>query len=98
MLQEALQLYDTPKSIRQALTGSDNYSDNSNFNKAHCEITNTDPCKPFSGPYANYDIPHAGAAPVPVFRKACGCMMKLVPESNVSQNFSGHSSLIGRHE
>ena len=35
----------------------------------------------FMGPYANYDVPHPGEAPVPVFRKACGCLMKLVPVS-----------------
>ena len=36
----------------------------------------------FSGPYGNYDVPHAGLAPIPVFRKACGCIMKLVPQTN----------------
>ena len=53
---EAMQLYDTPKSVKQGTR--------------------------FLGPYANYDIPHPGENPVPVFRKACGCLMKLVPVSS----------------
>ena len=36
----------------------------------------------FAGPYGNYDVPHAGLAPIPVFRKACGCIMKLIPQTN----------------
>ena len=41
--------------------------------------------KTFSGPYGNYDVPHAGLAPIPVFRKTCGCVMKLVPQMSTSQ-------------
>ena len=39
----------------------------------------------FAGPYGNYDVPHSGLAPIPVFRKTCGCVMKLVPQTNSSQ-------------
>jgi len=34
----------------------------------------------YTGPMANYDIPTAG--PLPVFRKPCGCIMKLVTNEN----------------
>ncbi len=34
----------------------------------------------FSGPFANYDMPKEGP-PMPVFRKPCGCIMKLVKEN-----------------
>ena len=30
-------------------------------------------------PYGNYDVPHPGSQPIPVFKKPCGCIMKLVP-------------------
>lgn len=50
---EAMQFYDTPRNVREAIESSQ-----------------------FTGPLANYDIPTAGA--LPVFRKPCGCIMKLV--------------------
>jgi len=28
-------------------------------------------------PMGNYDIPHPGSQPIPVFKKQCGCIMKL---------------------
>ena len=49
----------------------------------------------FAGPYGNYDIPHAGTAPIPVFRKQCGCIMKLVPEVSHSQCAIGNQGSVG---
>ena len=95
-LQEALQFYDTPKSIRQALTTLDANSDNQDLCKINTK--NIDQANAFAGPYGNYDIPHAGAAPVPVFRKACGCIMKLVPEAHASQCSSVNSDKTGSHK
>lgn len=63
--QEAMQFYDTPRSVKEAL------------------LENT-----HQPPYGNYDIPHQGAAPIPVFRKQCGCIMKLVNPAATAQN--GH--------
>ena len=50
----------------------------------------------FSGPYGNYDVPHAGLAPIPVFRKTCGCIMKLVPQTNLSQCGGGNCNDQGK--
>ena len=49
--QEAMQFYDTPRNVREAIE-----------------------CPP-PNPMGNYDYPTAG--PLPVFRKPCGCIMKL---------------------
>jgi len=49
--QEAMQFYDTPRNVREAIESSQ-----------------------MNG-MGNYDIPTAG--PLPVFRKPCGCIMKL---------------------
>ena len=53
MFQEALQFYDTPRNVREAIE-----------------------CANYQGGMGNYDIPLAGA-PLPVFRKPCGCVLKL---------------------
>jgi len=50
--QEAMQFYDTPRNVREAIESSQ-----------------------MSNGMGNYDIPNVGA--LPVFRKPCGCIMKL---------------------
>ena len=35
-----------------------------------------------SGPYANYDVPHPGEAPVPIVQRPCGCIMRLLPQDS----------------
>merc|ERR1719495_1747708 len=52
--QEAMQFYDTPRNVREAIESSQ-----------------------MNG-MGNYDIPTAG--PLPVFRKPCGCIMKLTSQ------------------
>ncbi len=58
-LQEALQYYDTPRNIKEAL--------------------DTSTTGPSINPYGNYDVPHQGLQPIPVVKKSCGCIMKLMP-------------------
>jgi hypothetical protein len=60
--QEAMQNYDTPRNLKEALELSENLSGAGPIN-----------------PYGNYDVPHPGSQPIPVFKKSCGCIMKLVP-------------------
>ena len=74
--------------MREALASSDSMQDQQ---KEVSEMQNT----VFAGPYANYDIPHLGAAPIPVFRKSCGCIMNLVPQANITQASSGSSTVQG---
>ena len=88
--QEALQFYDTPKSIKQALGTSDTQFGEVPQPKEKSESQCTEKVNDFAGPYGNYDIPHAGTAPIPVFRKACGCVMKLIPQVNVPQCVGGN--------
>jgi hypothetical protein len=61
-----MQNYDTPRSIKEALDIS------ANLSGIH-PVTNP------VNPYGNYDVPHPGSQPIPVFKKSCGCIMKLVP-------------------
>ncbi len=61
-----MQFYDTPKSLKEAAY----------FAQTGQEF----PGNSKSGPFANYDVPKEGP-PMPVFRKPCGCIMKLVKQS-----------------
>ena len=73
-----MQFYDTPKSVREALASMDaNATDASNTAESRSESGGHTLVNQFAGPYGNYDIP---SAPIPVFRKMCGCIMKLVPD------------------
>merc|ERR1719420_2756908 len=58
--QEALQFYDTPRNVREAIEAAQSQGG------------------AFTGPMGNYDTPQAGA--LPVFRKPCGCVLKLTSD------------------
>ena len=96
--QEALQFYDTPRSVREALGSTKGIQPQCEDKLSVAQHNETNSA--FSGPYANYDVPHPGAAPTPVFRKACGCVMKLVPHQNdihcssMAPNNSGNLDII----
>ena len=89
-----MQFYDTPKSIKQALSASEL---NQNRQKENTSSQDNVQDKAFSGPYGNYDVPHAGLAPIPVFRKTCGCVMKLVPQMTSSQCEGAKCNDLGEH-
>lgn len=58
-IQEAMQFYDTPRNIREAMAVTARSSDGGDG-------------------MGNYDIPNASA--LPVFRKPCGCVMRLTTQ------------------
>ena len=60
LFQEALQFYDTPRNVREAIEAAQSQGG------------------AFTGPMGNYDTPQAGA--LPVFRKPCGCVLKLTSD------------------
>ena len=95
--QEALQFYDTPRSVREALSAMD--TDLVVSAESILDVGGKTSCcsNNFAGPYGNYDIPHAGMAPIPVFRKQCGCIMKLVPEVSHSQCATDNQGSVGEH-
>merc|ERR1712079_261496 len=61
--QEALQFYDTPRNVREAIE-----------------------CANYQGGMGNYDIPLSGA--LPVFRKPCGCVLKLTNNGDIGDDSS----------
>lgn len=88
-----MQFYDTPKSIREALAAMEpNISEASNTAERGNDGGSQPMVNQFAGPYGNYDIP---SAPIPVFRKMCGCIMKLVPDlpaQDVQYNSAGDNA------
>ena len=68
-----MQLYDTPRSLKEALAAS----------YAPKQTQSSHP--PIEGAFGNYDFPQSGA-PLPVYRKPCGCIMKLVTQTVTEQH------------
>ena len=66
-----MQFYDTPRSLKEALAAS--------YAPKNQSQQNNPQRPPIEGAFGNYDFPQAGA-PMPVYRKPCGCIMKLVTE------------------
>ena len=77
MFQEALQLYDTPRNVREAIEA------------AHAQ---TEASLGFTGPMGNYDTPAAGA--LPVFRKPCGCVLKLTTDGHLEETPGGPETVL----
>jgi hypothetical protein len=70
--QEAMQNYDTPRSIKDTLDRGDAQPVDPMVQPV---AVSGQPVNPFG----NYDVPHPGSQPIPVFKKSCGCIMKLGP-------------------
>ena len=78
MFQEALQLYDTPRNVREAIEA------------AHAQTEAS--LGGFTGPMGNYDTPAAGA--LPVFRKPCGCVLKLTSDGHPEETPGGPETVL----
>ena len=76
--QEALQLYDTPRNVREAIEA------------AHAQTEAG--LGGFTGPMGNYDTPAAGA--LPVFRKPCGCVLKLTSDGGHLEASGGPETVL----